>query len=156
MKNITIDDGTREYTISNQFGEEICKLHFRPADFSIAERFEKTKDEFIDAVRTLEKISVNADGTAADSAEMEALHEADMKLRQSLNRLLDSNDADAIFRTRNPFSVVGGKFFAERVIDAIGQLIRAAVDEEAQASAERMSKYLESGDSDAGRPAADA
>ena len=148
MASIIIDDGTREYSICNKYGEEICKFHFRPADFSIAERFDQVRDDFIASVKAVEEISVKSDGTAADEAEMAALHDADMKLRQSLNRLLDSQDADKIFETRNPFSVVGGKFFAERVLDAIGQIIKEAVVEETQASAERVSKYIEGGVSD--------
>jgi len=156
MARITIDDGTREYELCNQYGTVIAKLHFRPADFSLAERFNSMRDEFAAAVRPLEHISINEDGTAAEDEGIKALHDADIALRASLNRLLDTEDADEIFKTRNPFSVVGGKFFAERVIDALGQIITEAIDEETKASAERMSKYIEGGVSDAGRPAENA
>ena len=147
MAVITIDDGTREYTIENKYGQEICKLHFRPADLSIAERYNAMRNSFSDIVKPLENISINADGTANDD-DIAVLHEVDMNLRAKINELLDMDDADSIFAKRNPFSSVGGKFFVENVLDAIGGIIADEIEAETKASAKRMKKYL-GGDGDA-------
>lgn len=143
MAIITIDDGTKEYTLTNKFGQEICKLHFRPGDLSIAERYHAMRGGFRNIVKPLENIDINADGTASVEEDVKVLHEVDIAFRQKLNELLDMDDADSIFRTRNPFSSVGGKFFAERVMDALGNIIADAVEEESKASAARMAKYLD-------------
>ena len=50
MKQIIIDDGTREYSIVNKFGKPICTLHFRPSDISIAERYREMREGFADIV----------------------------------------------------------------------------------------------------------
>ena len=53
------------------------------------------------------------------------------------------DEADAIFATRKPFSSVNGRFFAEHVIDVLGQVVAAAIEEETKLSAERVRKHLE-------------
>ena len=143
MKKIVIDDGTREYNIVNKFGKEICKLHFRPGDISIAERYRELQEGFADIVKPLSEMDINADGTASDDAAMNAIHEADMNLRKALEKLLDSDDAADVFKARNPFSSVGGKFFAEIVLDAIGNIVGEVIAEEAEASMKRTAKYIE-------------
>lgn len=148
MAIITIDDGTREFTIENKYGKEICKIHFRPADFSIAERYSAMREDFAQIVRPLEHITLKADGTAETEEGLRVLHEVDLAFRTALNKLLDFDDADGIFRTRNPFSAVGGRFFAENILDALGEIISSTVEEESRASAARMAQYLD-GDSDA-------
>ena len=151
----TIDDGTQEFTLKNQYGQTICTLHFRPNDLSLFDRYNETKGDFANIVKPLEGIDINADGTAGAEEGMAVLHEAEELLRKALKKLLDSDDADAAFTTRNPFSSVGGKFFCENVINAIGQMIEIAFAEEMEASAKRTAKYIESeDDTDAGETAA--
>lgn len=158
MSNIIrLDDGTREYIIENNYGEEICKLHFRPSDISLVDRWQRMRDEFLDAIKPLESIDINADGTAATDAGINALREADQNLRAAFGELLDSKDIGDIFRTRSPFSSVGGQFFCERVTDMLNGIISGVLAEEAEASRKRTAKYIETEDSNAaGQPAADA
>lgn len=149
MNTYIIDDGTREYTLKNQFGQTVCTLHFRPNDLSLYDRYNATKNEFADIIKPLAEIDINADGTAGADEGMAVLKKAETLLRDALKKLLDSDDADAAFEKRNPFSSVGGRFFCEIVIDAIGQMIEKAFAEEAEASAKRVAKYTED-DEDAG------
>ena len=113
MAIIQIDDGTREYEIQNKYGETICKLHFRPGDLSLLNRWQETRDSFAETVKPLEELDINADGTAADEAGIAALQEAEQRFRTALGKLIDSRDIGAIFDTRSPFASVGGRFFAE-------------------------------------------
>lgn len=157
MSNIIrLDDGTREYTIENNYGEEICKLHFRPGDISIADRWDRMHTKFADAMKPLENIGIKADGTAESDSDVEALREADGLLRGAFTELLDSKDVGDIFLTRSPFSGVGGKFFCERVIEMLDGIIGSVLEEEAEASRKRTAKYIEEDTDAAGQPAADA
>lgn len=157
MSNIIkLDDGTREYTIQNMYGEEIAKLHFRPGDISIADRWDKMHEKFVDAIKPLENIGIKADGTAESTDDIEILRSADTSLRAALEELLDSKDIGDIFKTRNPFSAVGGQFFCERVITMLDGIISGVIAEEAEASRKRTAKYIEEDSNVAGQPAADS
>lgn len=155
MAIIQIDDGTREYEVQNNYGETICVLHFRPGDIALLQRYEDMKNKITDAFKPLADIDINADGTATDEAGITALHESDRLLRAALSELLDSKDIGDIFRTRSPFSSVGGKFFCENVIDMLGSIISSVLEEEAEASRKRTAKYIEEDSNAAGQPAAD-
>ncbi len=152
----TIDDGTREYTLVNQYGQEICRLHFRPNDISLYDRYLAMRDKFTEIVKPLEQIGINADGTASAEEGLAILKEAETAFRAQLRELLDSDDADAAFEKRNPFSSVGGRFFCAIVTDAIGKMIEAAYAEEAKATAEKTAQYIEEEGNDAGQTAANA
>ena len=151
-----LDDGTREYVIQNNYGEEICKLHFRPGDISMADRWDRMHTKFTDAIKPLENIGIKADGTAETTDGVEALREADGLLRAALAELLDSKDVGDIFRTRSPFSAVSGRFFCENVIAMLDSIISSVLKEEAEASRKRTAKYIEEDSNAAGQPAADA
>ena len=156
MKQIIIDDGTREYQITNQYGREICRVHFRPGDVSLVSRYKEMRDDFHKIIAPLAELNITAEGEAADDAGLEALAKADANFRKTLNKLLDSDDAADVFKQRNPFSSVGGRFFCEVVLEALGTIIRDVAAEEAAASEKRIAKYIEREAPDAGQPAADA
>ena len=137
-----IDDGTREIPLYNNFGKLICKVYFRPADFSIVDRYNKLIKEFPDVIKPLENLSIKADGTAEFEDEWKILKEVENNLKNKINELFDMDEADEIFKTRNPFSSVGGDFFCYRVIAGLSGIITEAITEEAHESKKRMSKYL--------------
>lgn len=143
MAIIQIDDGTREYEIQNKYGETICKLHFRPGDLSLLNRWQELRGVFMETIKPLEELSINADGTADDDASIKALQEAEQRFREALGKLIDSRDVGAIFDTRNPFSSVGGRFFAENVIEMLDGIISKVLAEEAEAAKARTAKYIE-------------
>lgn len=138
-----IDDGTREIPITNKFGKEICKIYIRPADISILDRYEALTADFESIVAPLKDLDIKNDGTAAFDKDWATLKAVETELKKRINALFDMDEADAIFATRNPFSSVGGRFFVENVIAALGDIITEAVADEAALSKQRMSKYLE-------------
>lgn len=142
-KVITIDDGTREYKIENKYGKTIAVVHFRPGDISLADRYQTMRDSFSEIVQPLADIDIKADGTAGDDAGIEAIRKADAAFRAKLQELLDSDDVGEVFQSRNPFSSVGGRFFCEVVLDALGGIISDVMAEEAEASRKRTAKYIE-------------
>lgn len=150
-----IDDGTRAIPVVNQFGQEICTIHIRPADISILDRYQKLQDGFAEMIAPLEQIGTKADGTAENEADWEKLKAVETELLRRFNAVLDTEDASAIFAKRSPFSSVGGRFFCEIVFDAIGQIIASAITEEAERTRGRLAKYLPEGNDDR-EPAAES
>lgn len=142
MQKIIIDDGTREIPIYNQFDECICTIRIRPADISIMDRFKAMQDNLPAIFEPLNSIDIAADGTAETPAGWDVLKQVEAGLLEQLNTLLDTTTAADIFRTRNPFSAVGGKFFCEHVITALGELIASAIAEETAQAQRKVEKYL--------------
>lgn len=138
-----VDDGTREIPLVNKFGKEICKVYFRPADYSILDRYNDLMDSFDDMVEPLKHISIKNDGTAEFEKDWAILKQVETSLKERINTLFDMEEADAIFATRNAFSSVGGQFFCFRVLAALGGVIEKAIAEETALSAKRMAKYME-------------
>lgn len=140
-----VDDGTREITIVNTFNQVICRIRFRTSDFSILDRYEDLKKNLPTIIEPLSRIDISPDGTndgAGDEA-WATLKKAESIIKEQLNILLDMNEADKIFATRNPFSSVGGEFFATKVIDVLGVAIKNAMEEEADLMQRRIAKYTD-------------
>lgn len=137
-----VDDGTREVPLVNKFGKLICKVYFRPADFSILDRYDALMQDFDDIVKPLSALDIKNDGTAAFDEGWPVLKKVENNLKARINALFDMEEADAIFEKRNAFSSVGGEFFCTRVLTALGDVIQTAVKEEAALSEKRMAKYL--------------
>lgn len=139
---VVVDDGTREYPVVNKFGKVICTIHFRPADFSIIDRYNAMMLDFDRLVEPLKNLSLNNDGTATFEQDWQVLKQVEDNLKDKINELFDMDEADKIFATRNPFSTVGGRFFCLNVLNALQSVVTAAVEEETKLSNQRMEKYL--------------
>lgn len=138
----TLDDGTKEITLVNTYGKVICKLHFRPGDVSIYDRYKTLMENFDDIVEPLANINIGNDGTTDIDADWKVLQEVENRVKKQINDLLDSDDADALFATRHPFSSVGGVFFVENVLTVLGKIIAQSIETESKLSEKRVKKYL--------------
>ena len=140
----TVDDGTREVTLVNTFGKVICRIHFRTGEIAIMDRFNALTHDLPEMLKPLQQVDIKADGTAADADKGWAvIKKVEGMLKQRINALLDMDEADEIFKTRSPFSSVGGVFFVERVLDAIGDAITAQIKEETALSQARIAEYTD-------------
>lgn len=137
-----VDDGTREIPLVNRFGKLICNIYIRPADFSIIDRYNAMLTDFEDIIKPLSEISLANDGTAQFDKDWEVLKAVEDEIKKRFNELFDMEEADEIFSKRNAFSSVGGRFFCENVLLALEGVITDAINEEAEKSKERVSKYL--------------
>ena len=137
-----VDDGTREIPIVNKFGKLICNIYIRPADISILDRYNQLTADFSEIVEPLKSLSIKNDGTAAFDEDWAVLKSVEGELKKRINALFDMDEADEIFAKRSPFSSVGGRFFCENVIEAIGGVIADAVEDEMEMSKRRTDKYL--------------
>lgn len=141
--SIVIDDGTREVSLVNKFGKLICKVHFRPADYSIIDRYRALMENLESLIEPLKSLALRNDGTTAFDEDWQTLKGVETVLKDKINELFDMDEADEIFAKRNPFSSVNGTFYCVIVLNALQDVVAKAVEEEAKKSEQRMSKYLD-------------
>lgn len=140
-----VDDGTREVTLVNTYGKVICKIHFRTGELAIMDRFNALVDDMPKIIEPLNRININADGSTEenDNRSWAVLKQVEGTLKQRINTLLDMDEAEEIFKTRSPFSSIGGVFFVERVLNALGDAITAQIEEETKLTQARIAPYTE-------------
>lgn len=134
---IVFDDGTKEYTVENNYGEKICTIHFRPADLSIKDRYNTLVENFEKIVEPLKTKS------EAESDNIEELERVEKELIKRLCEFTGSTDAGKIFEYRSPISPVNGSFFFLVVLRGIMDIIEREISTELKLSAERMGEYLD-------------
>lgn len=142
MKNfsIVVDDGSRRVPITNTQGEEVGAFTFRPTDIGIIQRYNEMIKGFDGIVEPLEGIDQGDD--VADDAHVEALAEAERRLYAAVDKLLNAEGAArAFFGRMSPFSPVGGMFYCEQVLQALGAFIGAQFETETAKFSERVKKY---------------
>ncbi len=139
--DVTIDDGVKEIQLKNTYGQLICKIHFRPADFSIVDRYKDFIARMQDIVKPLENIEITNTGEAAFEEGWSIIKQAEAEVIDGFNQLFDMDDAQEIFAKRNAFSAVGGSFFCEKVLAALGDVITDAINEETAKSKKKVEKY---------------
>lgn len=140
--NIVVDDGTREIPVTNKFGQLICKIHIRPGDLSILDRYNDLEKGFEEAIKPLQSIGINSDGTAKMENDWQIIKDVERDLTQRINAFFDMDEADQIFAKRSMFSSIGGEFFVEKIIAALGEIVASVMEEENKKSAKRAEKYL--------------
>lgn len=140
---ITVDDGLVEVPVENKHGDRIGVFYFRPTDVGIIDRFNSMAADFDKIVEPVENININPDGTAdeEDAVTVAALKQAEERLYAAFNKLFDGNFAEAFFAKMHPFSPVGGKFYAENALEAVGAFLSAQFNAEIRKVNARVTKY---------------
>lgn len=136
-----LDDGTRELTINNKFGQEICKLHIRTGDIGIIDRYNGLLKDFDKIVEPISKVNMKSDGTSSFEEDWEIIKSVEKELVDRLNVMFDTQDMAKLFETRNAFSTIGGTFYVEKVIEMLGNVVSEAIAEETVQTQKRISKY---------------
>lgn len=143
MTEIVIDDGSVKVPIKNKHGEEIGVFYFRPTDMGMIDRYNQMIGSFNEITAPLEHINISPDGTADENnqAETEALHEAEERLYKACDFMFGGNMSEAFFGKMHPFSPVGGAFYCETAIEAVGRFIAAQFDRETEKIRKRVDRY---------------
>lgn len=150
IKNITqgfdeivVDDGSVKVPIRNKHGDEIGVFFFRPTDFGIIDRFNNLAESFDKIVEPLENINIKPDGTVDEKneAEYDAMKEAEKRLYTACDALFDGNMSEAFFGKMHPFSPIGGKFYCENVLSAVGSFISRQFAKEVKKVNSRVDRY---------------
>ena len=138
---IVIDDGMEEVHITNKFGKPVGVFYIRPTDLGMRDRYDEMMKDFDSVFAPIEDASINSDGTAKDERSEVALKEAKKRLSEKLDFLFDGNFSDAFFGKMHPFSIVGGRFYCENAIEAVGADIGKSMDRETKLVQNRVDKY---------------
>ena len=138
---IVVDDGSITVPIKNTNGELIGQFRFRPTDFNIVTRYNEVASRFADVVKPLIDANITPEGEGEDEESIKLLKEAEQRLFELIDYMLDGNMAEAFFGKMNAFSPVGGKFYCENALNAVGQFISRKFDVEIKQISARVSKY---------------
>lgn len=141
---ITVDDGSVRVPINNLQGEEIGIFYFRPTDLGIIERYNKFAENFDKITEPLESLNIKADGTVDENneAEIKALAEATKRLYNACNELFGGDMSSAFFGKMNPFSPIGGHFYCQKALEAVGAYISNQFNSEIKKVNSRVNKYI--------------
>lgn len=143
MPEIVVDDGSVEVPIKNQSGETLGIFRFRPTDMGLLDRYNEFAANFGKITEPLESIDIKNDGTVDENNEAAAaaMREAQGRLYDSLDELFGGNMSEAFFGKMHPFSPIGGKFYCENAINAVGTYISQVFGKEAKKVQSRVEKY---------------
>ena len=143
---IVVDDGSRRVPIQNKDGVEIGAFTFHPTDLGIIKRYNDLTDRAGDIFEPLTEVSAEMDGEEVDISDpryVQALDEAGKRLYAAVNTLFGSDEAaPAFFGKMDPFSPVGGAFYCEAVLKAVGEYISGQFDAETARFSDRAARYL--------------
>ena len=138
---LVVDDGSITVPIKNTNGDAIGEFKFRPTDFNIVKRYNKVANEFGEVVKPLIDANIDASGEGKDEESIRILNEAESKLFELVDYMFDGNMAEAFFGKMHAFSPVGGKFYCENALNAVGQFISRKFDAEIKQISTRVEKY---------------
>lgn len=141
MPVITIDDGTIDIPIQNQFGERIGMFRFNPTDVNIINRYNEVASKFAEVVKPLVDANINPEGEGEDERSVILLNEAGEKMADLMDYVLNGNSRQAFFSKTHIFTPVGGIFYCEKVFDAIGAYISKRFESEVNRANTRMSQH---------------
>ena len=139
---IEIDDGTKEYTIVNKYGQTICAIHFRAGDMSIVERMKELQEAIPEITKDLENVDIKNDGSGVDMDGYTVIREAEKRMAEALGKVFDTEEVSKIFEKRSMFSSVNGEFFVTQVVDVLVDQILETMKEENEKTAKRIEKYM--------------
>lgn len=142
---LAIDDGLEEIKIQNRFGHELGVFYFRPTDTGIIDRYNEALTMLEKAVAPLQNnklpASTEDDTEAAAAAILNALNAAKVELYKAFDYLFDANVSEAFFSRVNPFTISGGRFFCELVLEVVGSYIAERIGVEVKKLNQRTAQY---------------
>lgn len=142
-KNVfVINDGTKEIVFNNQFGEEICKIHIRSGDISIIDRYQELMKDFDTIVAPLSNVQLRNDGSSSFDDDWKVIKEVEKNIIDRINAIFDTKDAGRLFEQRNAFSTIGGEFYVEKVLVALGDVVSKEIAHESELAQKRINKYM--------------
>ena len=137
----TLDDGTEELVVKNNYNEEIAKIHVRTGDISIVDRYNMFVNDFDDIIAPLSNVSLKSDGTSSFDDDWKTIKAVQEEVIGKLNAIFDSRDIGLLFEKRNAFSTINGVFFVEKVIEMLGNVVSESIAEETEKTKKRVDKY---------------
>lgn len=138
---IVINDGRIDIPIRNQFGEQTGVFRFNPTDLNIVNRYNSAADKFSAIAKPLEDVDISPDGTSESSEGMKALNDAEDKMIELFDYVLNGDSRTAFFSTVHCFTPTDGTFYCGVVFDALGAFVEKKFEVETKKIDLRMKKY---------------
>jgi len=142
---VVVNDGRRKVTIKNQNGDVIGSFRFNPTDVNIVNRYNESVSKFEDIVKPLSNYDIKANGEGDGMEAVSALDEAEAKLIDLMDYILDGQFGKAFFSKTHAFAGVEDgddvKFYCEVAFDVVGQYIANKFDAETKKLDRRLSKH---------------
>ena len=145
IPEIVIDDGYLRIPVRNLYGDDVGVFYFNPTDVGIAERYNEVAKKLPEITAPLEHINIRPDGTVEDGDvdAIETMRAAKERLYETFDYLLGGNMSEAFFGKTHPFSPVGGYFYCERALEAVGKVISAQHEVELKKVNKRLERYTQ-------------
>lgn len=125
---IVIDDGSKEFTIENQYGETLAVFRFRPTDTNIISRFEEVQ-KFFENFTT---------------GENESVQDCEQRVIKQIDYLVGADTGSSLFSILGPFSpMANGKLFVEVCMENLCEVISKEFDVRIEKTQSRVSKYTQ-------------
>lgn len=136
MRNLNINKGYKTYSINE---DETNVITVKTTDFTIIDRLTKVKGNIAKIVKQMESIRDDAEAEVY----LDALSEADAKVKAELDSVFDSPVSKAVFGDMNCLSFAGSQPVALNFLEAIIPEIEKDLNEEHNAAAEKIGKYTD-------------
>lgn len=134
MKNLDINKGYKSYTIN---GDEGAVITVKTTDFGIIDRLTRVRENIGRIVAELEKV----EESAKTETYLNALNDADQKVKVELDEVFDSPVSAAVFGNMNCLSFAGGQPVALNFLEVIIPEITKDLEQEQKTSSAKISKY---------------
>lgn len=140
-QSINFDEGIKEYLINND-PERVIRVN--TADYAIIGRFKSVEERLNEKMAKYKDVKINADGTAADMNDEEAVAAIDDLsniVKEEINYIFNADVADIVFNGTSPISTRKGVPLYERFTNAMFPIIKADIEAESEESSKRIEKY---------------
>ena len=138
---IVVDDGYKIIKVQNSNGELIGQFRFNPTDVNIVNRYNKIEAQIGDVIKPLKDASITKDGIAGDESSIDLLNDAEAKMIELMDYMLDCDSRAAFFNKTHLFTPTDGRFYCENVFDAIGNFITRKFENEIKKMNSRVEQH---------------
>lgn len=139
---LVVDDGYKVIKVQNSIGEVIGKFRFNPTDINIVNRYNEISDQFGDVLKPLKDAEITEEGLAGDEKSVEIINEAEKKMIELMDYMLNCDSREAFFSKTHLFTPTGGNFYCQNVFEAIGGFISRKFDKEIEAMNNKIDKHV--------------
>lgn len=139
---IVINDGRIDIPIRNQFGEQTGVFRFNPTDLNIVNRYNEAAGKFKGITQPLEDVDISSDGTSDTAEGLEALNEAEDRMIELFDYVLNGDSRSAFFSKIHVFTPTDGTFYCGQVFDALGQFIEKKFEMETKKIDLRLKQHV--------------
>ena len=131
----------KKFTIN---GDENTILELNPSDMNVLVRLQENYPHITDFIAEFKDIEIKEDNTEEDIAQAaEKLKFIDSKMRTTIDTIFDTNVCEVCCPTLSLFTLIGGKFAYEYIIDAISALYEDELQKEFKKVEARIKKHTD-------------